>query len=87
LTAAYLLKTYDATTDKSSLSNVVINVMDSPLLRRQLEEFIDGFKKPNFNKITGRPYHLRKYQQLYTAIIVATGADSQTTGNDMFWLH
>ena len=87
LSARHLLQTYDATSDKRNFSNVVVNVMDSPLLRQQLGEFIDGFKKVNMNEITGRPYHLRKYKELYTAIVVATAADSETTGNNAMGVH
>ena len=77
--AKFLLETYDALEDKCSVSKVVVGVLKSDTMREQLKQFIQGFKKNNLNKITWRADHLRKYKELYTAIITATAADSQTT--------
>ena len=76
----YLLSTYDAASDKSIFSQAVVSILESSVLRDQLEHFLLGFQRGHRSDITRYAPHLRKYRQLYTAIITTTGADSESIG-------
>ena len=79
--AEHLLVTYDAAVDKSIFSNGVVEILESPVMRDQLEHFILGFKsKEHRNSVTRYPQHLRAYEELYTATMTLTAADGQTSG-------
>ena len=79
--AEHLLVTYDAAVDKSIFSNGVVEILESAVMRDQLEHFILGFKsKEHRNSVTGYPQHLRAYEELYTATMRLTAADGQTSG-------
>ena len=75
--AEYLLGTYDAAIEKTGFSEVVIEILECPEIKDQLEDFILGFKSNDKqNIITGYPQHLRAFKQVMTA----TAADGKTSG-------
>jgi hypothetical protein len=79
--AEYLLSTYDAAIEKSGFSKIVIEILECPEMRDQLENFILGFKsKEKKNLVTRYPEHLRAFKQLYTSVMTATAADGETSG-------